>query len=159
VDCDRKIFPESECVEWILGFRNTGTAETALLSEPRSMDITLSPPANGGNVIIHAMRGCGNGDKPFALERVVSERGMIWRIGNPGGGMTGSFLPFFNLDFGGRGLFCGLGKAMAMQIAMSLAYKRRWAQIHYCHTKKDISMKELFEEVGTTAERLMARAM
>ncbi|MEI6519579.1 MAG: hypothetical protein WCO98_06020, partial [bacterium] len=40
VDCERKLFPESECFEWTLGFRNTGTAETALLSELRSLDIT-----------------------------------------------------------------------------------------------------------------------
>ncbi|MEI6519240.1 MAG: alpha-galactosidase, partial [bacterium] len=75
----------------------------------RSLDITLSPPADGGKATIHAVRGCGNGDKPFALERVVPERGTTWRIGNPGGGKTGWYLPFFNLDFGGGGLFCSLG--------------------------------------------------
>jgi alpha-galactosidase len=109
VDCERKFFPESECVEWTLGFRNTGTADTALLSELRSLDITLSPPADGGKATIHAVRGCGNGDNPFALERVVPERGTTWRIGNPGGGKTGWYLPFLNLDFGGGGLFCSLG--------------------------------------------------
>ena len=109
VDCQRKLFPESECVEWALGFGNTGTADTALLSELRSLDLALSPPADGGKTTIHAVRGCGNGDQPFALERLVPERGKTWRIGNPGGGKTGWYLPFLNLDLGGRGMFCGLG--------------------------------------------------
>jgi alpha-galactosidase len=109
VDCERKLFPDSECVEWSLGFRNRGAAETALLSELRSLDLTLSPPVDGGKATIHAVRGCFNGDQPFALEQVVPERGKTWRTGNPGGAKTGRHLPFLNLDLGGRGLFCGLG--------------------------------------------------
>ncbi len=55
------------------------------------------------------MRGCGNGDQPFALEQIVPERGKKWRINNPSGGKTWWYLPFLNLDLGGHGLFCGLG--------------------------------------------------
>jgi len=109
VECERTLFPESGCVEWTLGFRNTGAENTALLSELRSLDLALSPPADGGRTTIHAVRGCGNGDQPFVLEHVVSERGKTLRIGNPGGGKTGWYLPFLCLDFGGHGLFCGMG--------------------------------------------------
>lgn len=89
VDCERRLFPESACIEWTLGLRNTGAEDTALLSELRSLDLALSPPADGGKTTIHAVRGCGNGDQPFALERLIPERGKTWRIGNPGGGKTG----------------------------------------------------------------------
>ena len=109
VECARRSFPESECVEWALRFRNTGTTDTALLSELQSLDLALSPPPDVVPVVIHAVHGCSNGDAPFALERIVPERGTTWRIGNPGGGKTGSYpgayLPFINLSYYNFGPF------------------------------------------------------
>ena len=89
VECARRVFPESDCVEWTLRLCNTGTGNTPALSGLRSLDLAVSPAAYGRPVAIHAVRGCENGEAPFALERIVPERGTTWRIGNPGGGKTG----------------------------------------------------------------------
>lgn len=109
---EMQTFAKFPAIEWVMRFRNTGKKDTPLLDELRSLDIALSPPANGAKATIHAVRGCWNveqPDQPFALEQVVPERGKTWRINNPGGGKTALHLPFLNLDLGGRGLFCGLG--------------------------------------------------
>lgn len=109
VDCERRLFSASACVEWSLRLRNTGAVDTAQLGELRSLDLVLSPPSGERKATIHAVRGCGNGDQPFALEAIALERGATWRIDNPSGGKTWWYLPFLNLDLGGRGLFCALG--------------------------------------------------
>jgi len=109
VDYEHKLFSASECVEWALRLRNTGTKDTALISALHSLDLLLSPPAGEGKATIHAVRGCGNGDQPFALEEIAPERGTTWRINSPGGGKTWWYLPFLNLDLGGHGLLCALG--------------------------------------------------
>lgn len=110
VRCVAVDYADYPAVEWTLRLRNTGKQDTPLLSDLRSLDVDLLPPAEGAKATIHAVRGCGNGDQPFALEQVVPERGKTWRINNPGGGKTWApHLPFLNLELGERGLFCGLG--------------------------------------------------
>ena len=109
VECEQEVFPESECVEWTPHFRNPGLGNSPLLSELRSLDLTISTAPDQRAVVIHAVHGCANGPAPFASERSLPAPGTIWRIGNPGGGKTGAYLPFVNLDLGGRGLLCGLG--------------------------------------------------
>jgi alpha-galactosidase len=107
---EMRTFAKAPAVEWAMRVRNTGKQDTPLLSDLRSLDLDLSPPAKGAKATIHAVHACGNGDQPFALDRVVPERGTTWRTGNAGGGKTWApHLPFLNLELGGRGLFCGLG--------------------------------------------------
>jgi alpha-galactosidase len=121
-DCEHKVFPESDCVEWTFGLRNTGKADTDLLSELHSLDLMLAPVNGATKPVIHAVRGNSNDDAPFALRRIVSEPGTTWRINNPGGGKTGALvgacLPFINLELGGRGLFVGLGWSGRWQLAI-----------------------------------------
>ena len=122
VECERKVFPESDCVEWTFGLRNCGTADSAPLSELHSLDLMLAPLDRATKPVIHAVCGNANNDAPFALRRIVSEPGTTWRINNPGGGKTGALngahLPFINLDLGGRGLFVGLGWPGRWQLAV-----------------------------------------
>jgi alpha-galactosidase len=108
-ECTCEVFPESECVEWTVRFHNTGVENSPILSELRSLDLTVLPSEESNPVTIYAIRGCANGAAPFATECIVPERGTTWRIDNSGGGKTGTFLPFVNLDLGKRGLLCGLG--------------------------------------------------
>lgn len=105
----RKYFPEAECVEWALHLSNPGATDTPILSELLSIDLTIAPALEKRPVVIHAVHGCDYGEAPFTIEHIVPERNKPWRIGNPGGGKTWQSLPFLNLDFGERGLFCALG--------------------------------------------------
>ena len=108
LECAPKVFAESDCIEWSPRLRNAGAGDSPLLSDLHSVDLELAPEAGGGPPVVHAIRG-GSGADPFAAECVAPPPGTTWRIGNPGGGKTGRYLPFINLDLGGRGLLCGLG--------------------------------------------------
>ena len=108
IEFKKTLFPESDCIEWTPRLHNGSDGNSPLLSDLHSMDLTIAPAA-GTSPTIHAVRGCANGASPFATERTELARGTTWYINNPGGGKTGWYLPFVNLDLGGRGILCALG--------------------------------------------------
>ena len=106
VESERKLFPESDCVEWTFGLRTTGDADTPILSDLHSLDLSLAPLPEGAKATIHAVHDCGWGHRPFALHQAVLECGKSFCINQPGGAKSnGTSLPFINLDLGGRGFF------------------------------------------------------
>jgi alpha-galactosidase len=104
----KTLFPESDCIEWTPQLLNGSDGNSPLLSKLQSLDLVIAP-MEGSSATIHAVRGCANGAAPFATERIELTRGTTWRVKNPGGGKTGWYLPFVNLDLGGKGILCALG--------------------------------------------------
>lgn len=105
--CTAIIFKDFPAVEWVLHFKNTGSADTPILKDIQALDTALSSP--GTDPIIHYAKGGSNSlDDFMPMTRVLGERGQL-RL-QPGGGRSSSlFMPFFNIETRNAGAVMAIG--------------------------------------------------
>ena len=110
VVADTVRFRDFPAVEWVLRFKNHGTADSPILEQVLPLDVRLGAGSPGGPApVLHYAKGalCCLDDFAPVTTRLVP--GTELRL-EPGGGRPSSeVLPFFNLDQGSRGLVVGIG--------------------------------------------------
>ncbi len=108
LECELELqtFEGFPSVEWLLRFRNTGTADTPLLENIQVLDTAWSAT---GEVQLRRSRGTLNSIMDF--EYLVSSlaEGETVSMAPYGGRSSSGWLPFFNLQSGDTGIIAGIG--------------------------------------------------
>ncbi len=108
VRCRAVAYGDFPTVEWTVHFKNTGTADTPLLTNIHALDLPLQRPSHG-EFLLHHFRGSpcqANDFEPFETSLApCSTR----RIAAAGGRPSNSDLPYFNLQWPGQGLILAVG--------------------------------------------------
>jgi hypothetical protein len=102
---ERTVYPDSPAAEWVIYFRNDGSADTPILSEVQALDISLDVP-QGGEPCLFYSKGTPVKIDDFALQEKALPAGETAELASYG---SRSVLPFFNLDLGGRGVIGAIG--------------------------------------------------
>jgi alpha-galactosidase len=90
-------------VEWTLYFKNTGSSDTSILQDIRTLDATF-PRAGDAEFLLHHFVGslaAANDYQPLQDELAAAT---VKRITTQGGRPTNSDLPYFNVETGGGGV-------------------------------------------------------
>jgi alpha-galactosidase len=105
--CTAIIFKDFPAVEWVLHFKNSGSADTPTLKDIQALDTALLSP--DADPTIHYSRGGSNSMDDFMpMTRVLGARGQLNL--QPGGGRSSSlFMPFFNIETKGEGAIMAIG--------------------------------------------------
>ena len=114
--CEATLFPDSPSVDWVLSFRNAGSAETPRLERIRPLDLRVGTAP--GNVILHGANGSTASPTDYLpWDRPVEPNARISLAPN-GGRSSDGVLPFFNLEWPGGGLTGAIGWSgqWAMQV-------------------------------------------
>jgi len=101
------IFKDFPAVEWVMHFKNAGSADTPILQSVQPLNAPLSSP--DGDPTIHYSRGAACSPDDFMpMTRVLGKRGGLHL--QPGGGRSSSqFLPFFNIETRKEGAILAIG--------------------------------------------------
>jgi alpha-galactosidase len=101
------IFKDFPAVEWVMHFKNTGSADTPILQSVQPLNALLS--SRDGDPTIHYSRGAACSPDDFMpMTRVLGKRGGLHL--QPGGGRSSSqFLPFFNIETKEEGAILAIG--------------------------------------------------
>ncbi|MHC4642587.1 MAG: alpha-galactosidase [Planctomycetota bacterium] len=95
-------------VEWTLYFRNTSSADTAIIEKIQALDIELSRDSNGEFLLHHNVGSPANGNDYGPLETALGP-GATKRLGGAGGRPTNKDWSYFNLEWSGEGIIVGVG--------------------------------------------------
>lgn len=95
-------------VEWTVHFKNTGPADTPILSEIQALDLELR---RAGGAEFRLRHWTGSPCLPNDFEPLVTvlKPGAVKRITAAGGRPSNSDLPYFNLDWGSEGMIVVVG--------------------------------------------------
>ncbi len=95
-------------VEWTLHFRNEGSADTPVLSEIQAVDTWFHRDKEGEFALHHGTGSpaARNDYEPHVTPLPPKE---VKRIATSGGRLTNSDLPYFNIEWPGRGVIVALG--------------------------------------------------
>jgi alpha-galactosidase len=106
VRCVATVFKDFPAVEWVMHYKNTGSADSPILENVQALDAPLFSP---GDPTIHYAKGATCSMSDFMpLTRVLGERGQLHL--QPGGGRSSSqFLPFFNIETKEEGAVLAIG--------------------------------------------------
>ncbi|HOX56920.1 MAG TPA: NPCBM/NEW2 domain-containing protein [Candidatus Paceibacterota bacterium] len=95
-------------VEWVVHFRNTGPADTPILSDIQAVDLTLRRTGSGEYVLNHHA-GDDCSPNSYAPRRLTLEPKSEHRFAPAGGRPTSVGFPCFNLEWPGEGLIVVIG--------------------------------------------------
>lgn len=102
---ERTTYPGSPAVEWVVRFRNGGSADTPILSEVQALDISLDASPKAKPRLFYS-KGTPVQIDDFALQERTVPAGETTELTSYGSRLV---LPFFNLDLGGRGVIGAIG--------------------------------------------------
>ena len=106
--CELTTFDDFPAVEWLLRFRNTGDADSPIIEDVRSLDMTLTTTAKADFRLNHSMGStCEITD--FLPLTDALPKGKSIRLSPHGGRSSNGCLPFWNLQWPGRGLVVAVG--------------------------------------------------
>jgi alpha-galactosidase len=95
-------------VEWTLHFKNTGTSRSALIEDIQALDTSFAR-AGGGEFLLH--HGLGSRTKPddyMPLQTPLGPKAEK-KLASAGGRGSDGELPYFNLEWPGRGVGIAVG--------------------------------------------------
>jgi alpha-galactosidase len=103
------VFPDFPAVEWVMFFKNKGTADSPILENILPLDATLPMNGEANLPVIHYSKGALCSIDDFTpVDRILGAGEKLYL--QPGGGRSSSeVLPFFNVDLGGAGMILGIG--------------------------------------------------
>ncbi|MCC6822676.1 MAG: NPCBM/NEW2 domain-containing protein, partial [Verrucomicrobia subdivision 3 bacterium] len=106
--CTAIEYADFPTVEWTLRFKNTGPAETPIISEIQTVDLQLARPGPGEFVLNHQ---AGDNCTPESYEprRLKLTPKSEHRFAPAGGRPTSVGFPYFNLEWPGEGLMVVIG--------------------------------------------------
>jgi alpha-galactosidase len=99
-------FTDSPAVEWGLRFRNTGSSDTGILSEIRTLDLARPYPARMPVQVAFSQGTSGAIDDFALMQRELWPGRTPVKLASCG---SKSYLPFFNLAMGDAGIIGGIG--------------------------------------------------
>jgi alpha-galactosidase len=108
VRCVALEYRDFPTVEWTVYFKNTGQADTPVLSDLQALDLSLQRPGRG-EFALHHFTGSpclANDFEPF---ETVLKPGAVKRITAAGGRPSNSDLPYFNLQWPDEGVIVAVG--------------------------------------------------
>lgn len=109
--CVATEYRDFPAVEWVLHFRNGGSANTPVLADIQALDTVVAPESApwGTKFTVHHSRGALASPWDFTpLARVLNPKA-TFRV-QPGGGRSSSeYLPYFNLEIGQAGVTAAIG--------------------------------------------------
>jgi len=109
--CETKSYTDFPAVEWIAYFRNSGEADTPILSEILPLDVLFLADAAMGCQIHHARGGLTQFDdfEPLATPLTFRQGGGRLELAARTGKSSTRHLPFFNLEIGNGGVIGAIG--------------------------------------------------
>ena len=107
VQSEATLFPHSPAVDWVLSFRNTGTADTPLLEVIRPLNLKVNAP--DGRMVLHYAHGSDSASDDFLpVDHSLNPTDQV-RLFPNGGRSSDGVLPFFNLEWPGGGVAGAVG--------------------------------------------------
>ncbi len=103
-----RIFTRFRAVDWVLRFRNDGTADTPIIENIEALHLSL--PAAPGDCIVHHARGSTADAQDFMpLDEHIGPGGNLHFESSNGRSSDGASLPIFNLQTGDHGVIEAIG--------------------------------------------------
>jgi len=102
---DYRDFPT---VEWTLYFKNTGAADSPILSKIQALDVRL-PRGNPGLPVLRYFDGGYCGPQAYKPHEMVFSRENHELSLHPGGRGSDRWMPYFNLEIGDGGVILAIG--------------------------------------------------
>ncbi|MCP4639870.1 MAG: hypothetical protein GY851_05530 [bacterium] len=108
VRCEAVQYRDFPVLEWTLHFRNTGSADTPILSNIQALDAGFER-GEEGEFVLHHHNGDGVGSASYEpLTSVLGPKASM-RFAPTGGRPTDEGWPYFNVEWAGGGLVYALG--------------------------------------------------
>jgi len=108
VRCVAVEYRDFPTVEWTVYFKNTGQADTPVLSDIQALDLRLERPAKG-EFVLHHFTGSPCLPNDFEPFETALKPGVVKRITAAGGRPSNSDWPYFNLAWPDEGLIVVVG--------------------------------------------------
>ncbi len=108
VRCVAIEYRDFAAVEWTVHLRNTGSADTPIVSDLQGLDLNLQRPGRG-EFLLHHFRGSPCTANDFEPFETALKPGSTKRIAATGGRPSNSDLPYFNLAWPDQGLIVVVG--------------------------------------------------
>ena len=109
VSCACEVFSDFPAVEWVIRFKNEGTANTPILEDVQALD-TAFTRREGGEFVLHRALGSSASRKDFApIDDVMRPNAVVQLVPIGGRSSNTHALPFFNIEAPGEGVMVGIG--------------------------------------------------
>ena len=118
------VFRDFPAAEWVVRFKNTGRAPTALIERVRACAVTLPDfaAAPAAEVMLHRARGSSAQRSDFGpIDETIAPRGEVHFGPTAGRSSDTNALPFFNIASGGHGVVAAIGWSGRWEAAVSRA--------------------------------------
>ena len=129
VICDVTTWADFDAVQWILGFKNTGSKNTPALSEVKENNINFRFAQNG--LALHYANGSFPSRSDFAPKDKDFKAGDSLVLVPRGGRSSGDVLPFFNLE----------APAAHQGVVMGIGWTGKWKAMMTSPTNKDFTFQ------------------
>jgi len=110
LECELELteYPESPTMEWLVRFRNTGTANTPIISEIQALDM-VQKCSDKSNARLYYSKGTQSQIDDFALQQRDLALQSEITLAALGVGSSRTYLPFFNLETEDEGVIIAIG--------------------------------------------------
>ena len=105
VRCVAIEYSDFPTIEWTVYFKNTGTADTPIISDVLPLDMRLE----GKDFVLHHHKGTSVAPDDFAPIDTPLKPGDSLRFAPPGGRPLGLVFPYFNIELDGGGVIAVVG--------------------------------------------------
>lgn len=103
-------FADFPAVEWLLTFENTGSADTPIIEDIASLDVSLNTPLDDrGTYRLHRTNGAPSNPTDFEVRTVAVTPGRAETMGGGGGRSSNKDFPFFKIETGAGSLIVAVG--------------------------------------------------
>ena len=103
-------FKQYPAADWVLYFENKGTKDTPIIEDIQSLDTMLATGYYHTPVVIRQLDGDACGETTFTPKHNSLEGGEKYRMAPTGGRSSCiSAFPWFNIEFGDRGIITAVG--------------------------------------------------
>ena len=106
--CVGVAYDDFPTVEWTLYFKNTGTADTPVLSDIQALDMSVDRRKDG-EFLLHHAAGSQAARSDYGPRETPLGPGAVKHLSAAGGRPTNTDLSYFNLEWGGEGIIIVVG--------------------------------------------------
>lgn len=109
VSCRVKTFTDYNAMEWVLGFKNCGSANSAQITSVKVVDLLQKCSVKGAGFVLHYADGSDASKHDFHAMKKEFAPGDDFTMAPLGGRSSYSAFPFFNMQIAGGGLIYAIG--------------------------------------------------
>jgi len=139
VMCEVICYSDFPANDWVLYFENVGEANTPIISQLRTLDVTLKAPISKETpYLLHTTNGAPSNTTDWATSTVILDKDRNQGMGGRGGRSSNQELPFFKIKTGEGSLICGIGWSgqwMAFMDCRDDEHLHLTAGLQYCNFK------------------------